>query len=180
MIFLWSDTHFNHVGVIKYCNRPDADVQAMNARLEEAWNETVGPTDTIYHLGDFGFSHSALEPLAEIFARLNGHKHLVIGNHDERNPKTLKLPWESKQDLITLKENGVRAVACHYPLETWKSAHGGYLMLHGHSHGSLKRKLPHRFDMGCDVWPGPVALSQLAVLAAEQTYVPTDHHGEDI
>lgn len=152
----------------------------MNASMVERWNARVGPKDTIYLLGDFGFSHSQLEPLETIFARLNGHKHLVVGNHDEKNPKSLKLAWESVSHLRMVRQDGIKAVACHYPLETWASAHHGVLMLHGHSHGTLKRVIPHRFDVGVDVKARPVSLNEYAVRAAAQTFTATDHHGSDM
>jgi len=34
----------------------------------------------VYHLGDFGFG--IFESLQEIFNKLNGKKHLVMGNHN--------------------------------------------------------------------------------------------------
>lgn len=178
MIYVWSDTHFGHAGIIEYCKRPYGSVEEMNESLVNRWNSAVAPGDTIFLLGDFGFGR--LPPLQAIFEKLAGHKHLVRGNHDERNPKVLRLPWESVSDLVTLREEGVRAVACHYPLETWKSAHRGYLMLHGHSHGSLKRVIPHRFDVGCDVYYHPQKLSFLATVAETQVYNPQDHHGDDM
>lgn len=183
MIYLWSDTHFNHRGILEHCapTRPYADVQSMNDALIQRWNEAIKPTDEVYHLGDFAFgSQSKGQDITMIFAALNGIKHLVVGNHDEQNPKVLKLPWKSQHDLVTLRENGVKAIACHYPMETWRNAHRGYLMLHGHCHGSLRRVLPHRFDVGCDVWQAPVSLSTLALIASKQTYEPQDHHREDM
>jgi calcineurin-like phosphoesterase family protein len=174
VIYVWSDTHFGHAGIIRHCSRPYDSVEAMNEGLIERWNAAVGPKDTIYLLGDFGFG----KDLDAIFARLNGHKHLVLGNHDEKNPAVTKLQWESVRDIVTLREEGVRAVACHYPMETWKSAHKGYLMLHGHSHGTLRRKLPHRFDVGADVFDTPASLRNLASIAAEEMFLPTDHHGD--
>lgn len=162
MIFLWSDTHFGHDAIRVYCARPDADVLAMNERLIAAWNSVVRPQDTIYHLGDFGFRRAdgAQGDLAAIFARLRGHKHLVTGNHDTRNPKVLRLPWESISTLRTLREEGARAIVCHYPLASWEGAARHYLMLHGHSHGKLGG-VPGRYDVGCDVWPTPVSLRRL-------------------
>lgn len=174
MIYVWSDTHFGHAGIIRYCTRPYSSVDEMNAGLIARWNSTVTPRDTIYLLGDFAFG----KDVAPQFAALNGHKHLVIGNHDEKNPAVLKLPWESINDIVTLRENGVRAVACHYPMETWKSAHKGYLMLHGHSHGTLKRVVPHRFDVGADVFENPQSLASLATIASQQTFEAADHHGD--
>jgi calcineurin-like phosphoesterase family protein len=179
VIKLWSDTHFNHVGILKYCaaTRPYANVAEMNEGMVVSWNAAVSAGDDIFFLGDFGFN-SVETPLSAIFERLAGRKHLVIGNHDEQNKKVLALPWQTQRDLVTLKEQGVKAVGCHYPLETWKSAHHGALMVHGHSHGSLKRKIPHRFDVGVDVFSMPKSLQELALMAAEQDYVPQDHHGE--
>ena len=178
MIYVWSDTHFNHRGIIGYCARPYPDVEAMNAGLVERWNSVVKDTDDVYHLGDFGFGGLAV--LTSIFEALRGHKHLIIGNHDEKNNRVFKLPWKTQADLVTLREEGIRAVACHYPMETWKNAHRGYLMLHGHSHGSLQRKLAHRYDVGVDVEPVPISLQALAARAAEEPFEVTDHHGRDM
>lgn len=181
MIYFWSDTHFNHSGIIKYCNRPFDDVRDMNLSLMTAWNTTVKPGDTIWFVGDFGFhaKHEGTIPLEEIFSQLSGHKNLVIGNHDEKNPKVLALPWERKENLVTVRDGEKRAMVCHYPMETWKNAHHDYLMIHGHSHGSLKTKLPHRFDVGVDVWPYPVLFEFLWEQAQRQVFIPTDHHGEE-
>lgn len=180
MIYFWSDTHFNHDAIRRYCTRPFKDVAEMNESMVSRWNAVVRPQDTIYHLGDFGFSHSQLEPLEAIFGRLQGHKHLVIGNHDEKNPAALKLPWESKQHIRVVKHEGTKIVLCHYPIESWPSAHHGALHLHGHCHGTLKRVVPHRWDMGVDVWgDGPVGIDLVLAMAASQgSHVPSDHHGD--
>jgi calcineurin-like phosphoesterase family protein len=193
-IFIWSDVHFHHSGIIKYCNRPFKDVAEMDAAIESRWNAVVGPTDTIWFLGDFGFSHSKMEPLKDVFLRLNGHKNLIVGNHDEKNRETLKLGWENVfisthpnqpirlQHIHHLKGGDLvpgSAILCHYPLESWYGAHKGILMLHGHSHGSLRRQVPHRFDVGFDVFPaGPVPFAQFVTWAKAQKFRPTDHHGD--
>lgn len=177
--FFTADTHYNHGSIIKHCNRPFSDVDDMNANLIAYWNITVGRKDTVYVLGDFGFATRDGWDLEEVFKLLKGHKHLIVGNHDEKNPKVLKLPWESMSPLATIRDNGMRAVACHYPLETWKNASGGHLMLHGHSHGTLKRYLPHRFDVGVDVLGfRPVAFERIWASAQLQRFQPTDHHGD--
>mgnify|MGYP000882271827 CR=1 FL=1 len=108
------------------------------------------------------------------------HKHLIAGNHDHQNAKVLRLSWESVKDLATVRENGMVAVVCHYPLETWNRAHSGALMLHGHSHGSLKRIAPHRFDVGVDALgaSGPIKFEDLYEAASRQKFAPADHHGD--
>ena len=81
-IFFTSDTHFFHNNILKYCNRPFESVENMNEALVANWNSVVGPDDHVYHLGDFCFGNVekwnwCLEP-----GRLNGHIHLILGNHD--------------------------------------------------------------------------------------------------
>lgn len=179
MIRITSDIHFNHKGIIHYCNRPFGSIEEMNDYVIEAWHSTVGKHDDVYVVGDFGFS-SAARPLDQIFNRLPGRKHLIIGNHDEQNPKVLSLPWTSVQYYLKLRHEGKRAILSHYPMETWDGAHKGYIHLHGHSHGGLKRQVNHRFDVGVDVEGyAPVALVEFFARAEEQGgYVPVDHHGE--
>lgn len=81
-IWFSSDHHFFHKNIIKYCNRPFGSVEEMNEALVTNWNSVVGPDDHVYHLGDFCFGNVekwnwCLEP-----GRLNGHIHLILGNHD--------------------------------------------------------------------------------------------------
>lgn len=78
--FFTSDTHFGHERIITLSDRPFRDAQHMNEALIQNWNDVVGPEDHVYHLGDV-----ALGSFADSIAcvgRLNGIKHLVVGNHD--------------------------------------------------------------------------------------------------
>lgn len=96
--FFVSDTHFFHANIIKYCNRPwksgtkdedgeflitEKDVYDMNEAIISNWNSVVGPDDVVWHLGDFALGNRNRIP--EIVSRLNGKKHLVLGNHDYFN-----------------------------------------------------------------------------------------------
>ena len=206
MLYLLSDTHFNHSGIIGYCGRTDPrtgeafrTAGEMNRSLIERWNTVVTcESDIVWVLGDFGFKENTRdggEDLTVIFHKLRGIKNLVVGNHDEKNKTAMNLPWENAVDirdgngklirtilphLVTLKDQGRRAELCHYPLTTWKGAHRGALMLHGHSHGSLREKMNHRFDVGVDALGkgGPISFDHLWELAQKQSFQPTDHHGD--
>jgi calcineurin-like phosphoesterase family protein len=134
--FFTSDTHFGHGGALGLYRRPFSSVTAMNEGLIERWNETVGPEDVVWHLGDF--------------ARLRGRKHLVTGNNDP--PGTTQVDgWESVQPYAEITVDGVSAVLCHYPFRSWRGMDKGWVNLHGHSHGRLKPQ-PRQFDVGVDVW----------------------------
>jgi len=83
-VFLTADTHFGHVNICKFTNydgsktRPWDDVAEMDEEMVKRWNETVGPKDKVYHLGDAVINRKNLA----IFDRLNGDKVLIKGNHD--------------------------------------------------------------------------------------------------
>lgn len=176
MIFFTSDSHYNHRAIIEHCRRPYADVRSMNEAMIADWNAVVGPSDDVYHLGDFGFKGE--DDLDTIWWRLNGHKHLVVGNHDKKNPKVLKLPWESVSDLKVVKKDERKLVLCHYPMESWPSMWKGSAHLHGHCHGTLRRKMAKRYDVGVDAHPSPIAWPEIWAWADAEPFVPVDHHGE--
>lgn len=75
-----SDTHFNHKNIIEYCNRPYASVEEMNRAIIDNWNSTIKEEDRVFFLGDFCLGNR--QTLIELGHQLNGHKILVMGNHD--------------------------------------------------------------------------------------------------
>jgi calcineurin-like phosphoesterase family protein len=84
-VFLVSDTHFGHAGVCRFTDsttgekiRPWTDPDEMDEAMVKRWNETVRPSDKVYHLGDVVINRKALS----IMSRLNGDKVLIRGNHD--------------------------------------------------------------------------------------------------
>lgn len=183
-LFFTSDNHFNHRNIIKYASRPFADVDEMNETMIANWNQVVTAQDEVYVLGDFAYSVNSLPKPSNIFHRLNGKKHLIVGNHDEQNPIVLTLPWSSVADLRHVRWGKSRFALCHYPLETWHHSYKGTIMLHGHCHGTLDRRIPHRYDVGVDSdygdwWPKftPINVETIVAVAATEKFEPTDHHG---
>lgn len=145
-LFFTSDTHFGHAGALGFFRRPFGSVAAMDAALVRAWNETVGPEDDVWHLGDFAIKQSAAR-MAEILGALQGRKRLVRGNND--TDETAALPgWLEVAAEKELVLEGVGLVLTHVPLERLRR---GALNLHGHSHGRRKPR-PGWIDVGVDVW----------------------------
>ena len=53
MNYYISDLHIGHENILRFDNRPFADVNEMNNKLIENWNARVCSDDTVYILGDF-------------------------------------------------------------------------------------------------------------------------------
>lgn len=135
--FYTADTHHCHKRIIELSRRPFACVEEMDETMIANWNATVSPTDIVRHLGDFATFGRGREKIQEIFGRLNGEKHLVIGNHDRDNETTLSLPWASMQHQAWIEDGGRTVFACHYPMLTWPGARRGAYHLYGHVHGDV-------------------------------------------
>jgi calcineurin-like phosphoesterase family protein len=158
-IFFTSDTHFGHGGALGLYRRPFESVAAMNEGIIARWNETVGPDDEVWHLGDFAIRQKPAI-VAALLARLAGRKHLVTGNNDP--PATTELEgWASVQPYTEITVEGVSLVLCHYPFRSWRGMNKSWVNLHGHCHGRMKPQ-PRQFDVGVDVWEfRPVTLATL-------------------
>jgi calcineurin-like phosphoesterase family protein len=144
-VYFTSDTHFGDHRVLNLYPRPFQTTAEMDAELVRRWNETVGPEDEIWHLGDFARSAARA---GELLPLLNGTKRLIVGNNDSA-PEGVS-GWESVAAYAEIEVSGVRLVLCHYPFRSWNGQHRGSMNLHGHSHGRLK-PLPRQFDVGVDV-----------------------------
>ena len=92
-IWFISDTHFRHEAILGFKDyagltvRPFASADEMDQQMIDNWQSVVKPGDVVYHLGDVLFGHNKVEWLEANFTKLNGTKHLILGNHD--NPKFL-------------------------------------------------------------------------------------------
>ncbi|KMO14758.1 metallophosphoesterase [Methylobacterium platani] len=160
-----ADTHFGHRGILKMEGRPFATIEEHDDSLIHAWNSRVRPQHDVFLLGDFAMNSSAAR-CQEVFARLNGKKHLIIGNHDK--DRHLSLGWASEPaDLRTVHVDGVAIVMCHYGLRTWNGTWRGALHLYGHSHGKLVGT-SRSLDVGVDAWGyRPVGLTEIRERMAE-------------
>lgn len=132
MIFVTSDTHFYHRNIITYDNLDFATVQDMNEEIINNWNEVVKPDDEVYHLGDAFFCSK--DEAKEIMDRLNGHKHLIVGNHDRHGAQWFyDIGFETVSKHPIVMDGYVKL--SHYPPE-YTSISQPYYYIYGHIHNS--------------------------------------------
>lgn len=177
-IFFTSDTHFGHKNIIRYCNRPFSSVEEMDVAMIERWNEVVGPSDTVYHLGDFSINNQSAQ---KYVGRLNGEIHLILGNHDKK-VKMLRPAFASINHYLELRyKSNPDIILFHYAMTVWNKKHHGAWHLYGHSHGNLPDQMNKSIDVGVDTNNFyPYHFDEVArILNKRPTFseqLPVDHH----
>lgn len=133
-IFMISDTHFGDSGsIIKYEGRPFKDGFEMDESMIENWNRTVGPEDTVYHLGDLACGRTG-EETKSLVGRLSGHKILIMGNHDRGRTvrEWMDAGFEAVYPLPVILDGFY--ILSHEPLYVSKAS--PYANIFGHVHGN--------------------------------------------
>lgn len=141
-IYVTSDTHFNHENIIKYCNRPYSTVEEMNEAIINNWNSVVSEDDTVFFLGDFCLGKR--ENVIELCHRLNGHKILILGNHDRVTSTAFTdAGFETiykKPTLIKFEELDITIQFSHAPVYDTQYQ---YPNVHGHVHDKANNDAKH-------------------------------------
>jgi len=161
--FFTSDTHFNHINIIAYCNRPFVSVLHMNEGLILAWNSVVNPEDTVYHIGDFAMGDR--DQIPSIRARLNGKIILITGNHDlSRKGVLLRQIAGSDFEVhneLNITVDGIPIYLRHTPNMDFVPTVDARFHICGHVHNSWIRK-GNILNAGVDVnMYQPVSLHRL-------------------
>lgn len=150
----------------------------MDEALIENWNRCIKRNDRVYHLGDFSFYNA--KDTEVILRRLNGQKHLILGNHDRfASNSEVEKYFKSISQIKDIRVGKQRIVMCHYAMLSWNVMHHGSWMLHGHSHGSLAVDMTKkRMDVGVDAVPNlsPVNFDFIQAEMDKRVFVPVDHH----
>jgi len=183
--FFTSDLHLGHRNIARYeperaraagvapldAPADDETQSRLDSFLIERWNETVGPGDEVWLLGDARMGR--LDRTIEHLRRLLGRIVLVPGNHDRvwigdhRRKQWLNRYLEAGIDEIvdgtTSLElaDGTLVDVDHFPYEgdsgnedryvDQRPVDRGRVLLHGHVH-STWRTNGRMLNLGVDVW----------------------------
>lgn len=182
-IFFTSDSHYGHSNIIWMCKRPYTNVEEMNRKLIENWNNVVKPDDLVFHLGDFAFGGQPL--WRSIREQLNGNIILIKGNHDDHNLKNgCKVLFDGVYDQVKFYIENRCIYLNHYPFlcygGSYRSEEDAVFQLFGHVHSGpnstgldndrLKMLFPYQYDVGVDNNNyTPVSWEQIKEIIHEQT-----------
>jgi calcineurin-like phosphoesterase family protein len=106
----------------------------MDEAMVKAWNERVGPTDKVYHLGDVVINRRFLH----ILGRLNGDKVLIRGNHDIFKLEDYTPYFRDIRGYDV--KNGM--ILSHIPVHTDSIERFG-CNIHGHLHANRVMRVRH-------------------------------------
>lgn len=138
-IFIVSDTHFGHANILNFKQengdpvRLFESVEEMDELMVKNWNDVVGETDHVYHLGDVYFGQGWKH-----ISRLKGKKRLVLGNHD--NPLDQNLYRHFKKMMVWRDFKEYDCILSHVPIHE-ASLFKRSKNLHGHIHNDGHRGL---------------------------------------
>lgn len=125
-VFFIADLHLGHTNMALH--RGFSTVEEHDKYIIAKWNSVVSKRDVTYILGDVTMEKSAPYYLLD---RLNGLKHVVLGNHDRRQDvKKLLEHVESVAGMVQYK--GIMLTHC--PIHPMELEHRFRYNIHGHIH----------------------------------------------
>lgn len=110
-----SDLHLGHANCIRFDKRPWETAEEMDMEIIRRWNRKVRKEDHVYVLGDFAYRNRTT--IADYTKQMNGHIHLIRGNHDKRSEAYESCFYEvvDYKDMVIMAD-GVkcRLILSHY------------------------------------------------------------------
>lgn len=132
MIYITTDTHFNHKKMIEYCGRPENFEELIKEDMQRVSNG-----DLLIHLGDICIGKD--KESAEFFEYLYGNTVLCKGNHDKKSTQWyMNNGWTLACDKFYMTYKNKRICFSHTP----QKDDGSFdINIHGHFHNALPRLL---------------------------------------
>lgn len=116
-----------------------SSLDEMSSTLISNWERTITSEDVVYVLGDICYNSS--KSASEIMQELPGHKHLLLGNHDDPTLVNRLDVFDSVFRMNTIDDTlggeKVRVLLCHYPFAEWPGFYRGTYHVYGHIHNTL-------------------------------------------
>jgi calcineurin-like phosphoesterase family protein len=136
-----ADLHFGHTSMA--IKRGFQSHEEHDEYIIKQWNSVVNKRDTTYILGDITMETSKPYPL---LARLNGVKHVVLGNHDM--PKDVaELSKYVVKISGMIKYKGMFLTHC--PIHPMELDYRVNKNIHGHIHENVVKRVFFEYGNAC-------------------------------
>lgn len=172
--FYIADLHFGHRNVLSFDSLPFTSIEEHDDTLIENWNNVVGIDDDVYILGDFSW-YGSMKTI-KILQQLNGNKHLIRGNHDNKflkNPKAREEFVEICDYKEIIDDDGKGIVLCHYPIIAFKNHYNGWWHFYGHVHNTKENDFVEKVKMQSIRTLGfPLNMVNVGVMMSYMNYRP--------
>ena len=161
--WVWSDLHLGHGNIIRYTDRPFADVDEMDRTLYANWEQTVRPEDDMIFVGDVAM-RLAVGPHTwrRIREAPGAAKHLVVGNHDLTGAGALRVDGFDDIGSVLFADGDPPLVFTHIPLAEVPE---GCVNVHGHTHDEPPGSSAHINVSVEQLDYRPVSLARIRTLA---------------
>jgi calcineurin-like phosphoesterase family protein len=175
-IWFVADLHAQHPKIVDICNRPISREEHDEWLLKEVFNKYVQKKDEVYILGDISLGKR--KDAEKWVARMNGNKHLILGNHDKnvRNLGNWAEVTQIKDFTFSRYGLNIHIVLAHYPIASWNRKIHGSWHLYGHVHGRFENS-GLSYDVGIDNqcnkygvfhWLRPINLYEIILIMNER------------
>ena len=178
MQWFTSDWHLGHSNIIKYCNRPFANVDEQDKAILDNFFSVVKKGDTVYFLGDLSFHVRTIKDTLMTIAMAGIDFNVLVGNHDDADGIARFSKHRLQKNVYRMMDIEIDrqpVTLCHYPMLTFNRSHHGAWQLYGHHHnGGFHRDLPaavqgKRMNVGVDIHNFmPVSWDQVKAFMATQ------------
>ena len=175
-IWFVADLHAQHPKIVNICSRPVSREEHDEWLLKEVFNKYVQKKDEVYILGDVSLGKR--KDAEKWVARMNGNKHLILGNHDKnvRNLGNWAEVTQIKDFTFSRYGLNIHIVLAHYPFASWNRKIHGSWHLYGHVHGRFENS-GLSYDVGIDnncnkygvfSWLRPINLYEVVLIMNER------------
>ncbi len=135
-VYFFSDPHFDHANIIRYCHRPFRSIPEMNEKIYDNFQHTVKQDSLVFFLGDMSFGrhcHNALWWLL----KLNGKFVYIRGSHD-LGANTLHPSHKimAIEKYLLLETQEYKLLLIHHPNDATILPTTANWIIHGHTHRS--------------------------------------------
>lgn len=166
MLYFIADLHFGETKdrLNNMLFRQFDSVNEHDNLIINNYNKIIKPKDNVIFVGDICYNNDKLD----LINKLNGKKHLILGNHDDLDQEKYEEYFITVQHDTEITKNGLNLYINHYPslakIDKWNIC--------GHVHNSWRFQ-KNTINVGVDCWQfKPVSIEQIKKLmeAIEKHY----------